>query len=63
MLAMQLVQEQKLVQRPDLRLLMSNTLLQMTALELEQRIEQELQDNPALEAEEEEVCPICQTAD
>jgi RNA polymerase sigma-54 factor len=40
---------------------MSNTILQMTTVELAQRIEQELQENPALEVSEEEVCPLCQT--
>ncbi|MCS6858954.1 MAG: RNA polymerase factor sigma-54 [Abditibacteriales bacterium] len=57
---LQQVQEQKLVQRPDVRLLMTNTILQMTALELVQRIEQELQENPALELADEAVCPACQ---
>ena len=60
-MVLQQVQEQKLVQRPDLRLLMTNTILQMTTLELAQRVEQELLENPALELAEEAVCPACQT--
>ena len=52
------VQTQKL----DPKLIMANTILQMSRLDLEQKVEQELLENPALEIEEiqiEKKCPQC----
>ncbi|HEX2999023.1 MAG TPA: RNA polymerase factor sigma-54 [Armatimonadota bacterium] len=51
--------EQRLVQKIDPRMIMANSMLQLSAMELTQLIEQELSDNPALEVEEEILCPRC----
>ncbi|MEQ8168992.1 MAG: RNA polymerase factor sigma-54 [Candidatus Eremiobacterota bacterium] len=53
------IQTQKL----DPKLIMANTILQMSRMELEEKIEEELLENPALEMEENKIelkCPICQ---
>ncbi len=53
------VQTQKL----DPKLIMANTILQMSRMELEEKIEEELLENPALEMEENKIelkCPVCQ---
>lgn len=41
------------------RLIAANTLVQISAVELEQAVTQELSDNPALEMAERLACPIC----
>lgn len=41
---------------------MANTVLQLSSLELQQAIEQELIENPALEAEDEDPCSGCELA-
>ena len=41
---------------------MANTVLQLSSLELQQAIEQELVENPALEAEDEDPCSGCELA-
>jgi len=49
-------------QKLDPKLIMANTILQMSRQELEQKVEQELLENPALEIEErtvEKKCPVC----
>ncbi|MDO8588061.1 MAG: RNA polymerase factor sigma-54 [Armatimonadota bacterium] len=48
-------------QRIDPKLIMANQVLQLTSLELQQAIEQELAENPALEVNEEDPCEGCQT--
>ena len=37
----------------------ANTILQMSSLELQDAINQELSENPALDLEEQQVCPLC----
>lgn len=46
-------------QRIDPKLIMANNILQLSALELQQTIEQELAENPALEVPEEDPCENC----
>ena len=41
---------------------MANTMLQLSSMELQQAIEQELVENPALEAEDEDPCSGCELA-
>lgn len=43
----------------DPRLIASNHLMQLSTLELEQAIRQELDENPALEMVERTICPSC----
>lgn len=50
---------QRMVQKIDPRMIMANSMLQLSSMELQQLVEQELSDNPALEVEEELVCPRC----
>ncbi|HUV04891.1 MAG TPA: RNA polymerase factor sigma-54 [Armatimonadota bacterium] len=59
-----LIQDQSQVQqqRIDPKLIMANTLLQMSGMEIQQTIEQELAQNPALELEEEQPCANCELA-
>jgi len=47
-------------QRIDPKLIQANTLLQFSGLELEQAIEQEVLDNPALELEDDNPCSGCE---
>lgn len=47
---------QNLVQRIDPKIIQANTILQMSALELEQALSYELQENPALESNETVEC-------
>ncbi|MCL6630407.1 MAG: hypothetical protein K6U00_12495, partial [Armatimonadetes bacterium] len=49
-------------QKIDPKIIMANTLLQMSSLELQQAIEQELVENPALEQEDEHPCTGCEVA-
>ena len=50
-------QKQTLVQRIDPKLIMANSILQQNSFELVQRIEMELEENPALEAlEDQSIC-------
>lgn len=51
--------KQTFAQKIDPKLIMANTILQMSALELQQTIEQELAENPALELPEEDPCENC----
>lgn len=41
---------------------MANTMLQLSSMELQQAIEQELVENPALESEDEDPCSACELA-
>src|SRR5437660_4320733 len=43
----------------DPRLIAANSIMQLSAVELEQAITQELDENPALELVERTVCPVC----
>jgi RNA polymerase sigma-54 factor len=52
-------QVQRLQQKADPQLLMTNRILQMSALELQQCLAQEISDNPALDAPEEASCNNC----
>jgi len=54
------VQQQQ--QRIDPKIIMANAVLQLSSLELQQTIEQELVENPALEAEDEDPCAGCELA-
>jgi len=50
-------------QKLDPKLIMANTILQMSRMELEEKIEEEIIENPALEMEENKIesrCPVCQ---
>ena len=51
---------QSLSQRIDPKLIMSSSILQLTSLELQQAIEQELAENPALEVPEDDPCENCE---
>lgn len=53
--------KQTLSQRIDPKLILANTILQLSQLELQQAIEQELAENPALEVPEEDPCEGCET--
>lgn len=50
---------QTLSQKIDPKLIMANSILQLTSLELQQVVEQELAENPALEVPEEDPCVSC----
>lgn len=50
-----------LTQRIDPKLIQANTILQLSQLELQQVIEMELSENPALEVPEEDPCQGCDT--
>jgi RNA polymerase sigma-54 factor len=50
---------QRLQQRADPQLLLTNRILQMSAMELRQCVTQELDENPALESVEEQGCGNC----
>lgn len=52
-------QKQTLTQRIDPKLIMANTMLQLSQLELQQAIEQELAENPAIELPEDDPCQGC----
>jgi RNA polymerase sigma-54 factor len=52
--------KQTLSQRIDPKLIMANNILQLSSLELQQVIEQELAENPALEVPEEDPCEGCE---
>jgi RNA polymerase sigma-54 factor len=52
--------KQALSQRIDPKLIMANNILQLSSLELQQVIEQELAENPALEVPEEDPCEDCE---
>lgn len=51
--------KQTLSQKIDPKLIMANNILQLTSLELQQVVEQELAENPALELPEEDPCANC----
>jgi RNA polymerase sigma-54 factor len=53
-------QGQRLQQKADPQLLMTNRILQMSAMELQQQIVQEIGENPALEQSEEYPCNRCE---
>jgi RNA polymerase sigma-54 factor len=53
-------QGQRLQQKADPQLLMTNRILQMSAMELQQQIIQEIGENPALEQPEEYPCNRCE---
>lgn len=50
---------QSLSQKIDPKLIMANSILQLTSLELQQVVEQELAENPALEVPEDDPCNNC----
>ncbi|MHB9036725.1 MAG: RNA polymerase factor sigma-54 [Armatimonadota bacterium] len=52
--------KQTLSQRIDPKLIMANNILQLSSLELQQVIEQELAENPALEVPEDDPCENCE---
>lgn len=52
--------KQSLTQRIDPKLIQANTILQLSQLELQQAIEQELCENPALEIPEDDPCEGCE---
>jgi RNA polymerase sigma-54 factor len=52
-------QAQRLQQKADPQLLLTNRILQMSSLELQQTLVQELAENPALESVDEHVCSRC----
>lgn len=52
-------QKQILAQRIDPKLIMANTILQLSQMELQQVIEQELSENPAIELPEDDPCQGC----
>ncbi|MCW5850435.1 MAG: RNA polymerase sigma-54 factor [Anaerolineae bacterium] len=54
---MEMAQTQEM--RPSPMLVMRMNMLLLSSLELQQVIEQELEENPALEADEVDVCPLC----
>lgn len=54
-------QGQRLQQRADPQLLLTNRILQMSAMELRQCVTQELDENPALESADEQGCGNCDT--
>lgn len=51
--------KQTLSQKIDPKLIMANTILQLTTAELQQVIEQELAENPALEVPDDDPCENC----
>lgn len=51
--------KQSLSQRIDPKLILANNILQLSQLELQQAIEQELAENPALEIPEDDPCDNC----
>ncbi len=51
---------QTLTQKIDPKLIMANQILQLTSLELQQAVEQELAENPALEVPEDDPCQNCE---
>jgi len=51
--------KQTLSQKIDPKLIMANSILQLSSLELQQVIEQELAENPALEVPEDDPCENC----
>lgn len=51
--------KQTLSQKIDPKLIMANNILQLTSMELQQTIEQELAENPALEVPEDDPCEGC----
>src|ERR1051326_7712035 len=53
-------QGQRLQQKADPQLLMTNRILQMSTMELQQQIVQEIAENPALEQPEEFPCSRCE---
>ena len=55
-------QTQTQQQKIDAKVIMANAILQLSGLELEQSIEQELAENPALELEDEDPCSGCELA-
>lgn len=55
-------QSQQQQQRIDPKIIMANTVLQLSSMELQQAIEQELIENPALETEDEDPCSGCELA-
>src|SRR5947208_15986679 len=53
-------QSQRLQQKADPQLLLTNRILQMSSMELQQRIALEIAENPALEQPEEFPCQKCE---
>ena len=53
-------QSQRLQQKADPQLLLTNRILQMSSMELQQRIASEIAENPALEQPEEYPCQKCE---
>ncbi|MBI3911586.1 MAG: RNA polymerase factor sigma-54 [Armatimonadetes bacterium] len=59
-MAQRYAQSQRMQQKADPQLLMTNRILQMSAMELRQYVVQELAENPALEQPEELPCNRCE---
>ena len=55
-------QVQRLQQRADPQLLLTNRLLQMACMELQQCVAQEIAENPALESADDHACSFCPKA-
>lgn len=51
-------QEQRIQAKPDPQMILANTLLGLSCLELAQAVQQEIADNPALETED-DICSTC----
>ena len=51
--------KQTLSQKIDPKLIMANSILQLSSMELQQTIEQELAENPALDVPDEDLCENC----
>ena len=49
-------------QKIDPKVIQANNILQLSGVELQQAVEQELAENPALEQEDEEPCTGCELA-
>ena len=57
MMTMDMYQSQEM--RPSPTLVAFSQMLQLSGMQLQQAIQQELAENPALEVEEREICPLC----
>jgi len=56
---MQLEARQAAVRRAGPRLIARNAILELPIMQLQQRIEEEIAENPALELAEDQCCPVC----
>ena len=56
---LQLETRQAAIRRPDPRLIARNAILELSVTQLQQRVEEEITENPALELCEDQGCPVC----